>query len=179
MSLIDDTINYILSFTVMHNCSSVCKKWHQLITNNSIRCTQCNKIIKIYDTELYVTDDYYLECHTHPFYKNIYKIHDIKELVRICKIDKDKNFVITINKKGIQCIMSLSCEPYHRCIFKYDGLIFDSFTYITEKIIIFIKGLDLYKAIDNIPDKLSPLVSFSVYANNTNAEIEIIEINSI
>lgn len=126
MSLIDDVINYILSFTVMHNCLSVCKKWHQLIKNNSIKCTQCNKISKIYDTELYVTNDYYLECHGRPLYKNIYKltsfkIPGIKDLVRICKIYKDKNFVITINKKGIRCIMSLSFDPYHRCIIKYNN----------------------------------------------------------
>lgn len=62
----------------------VCKTWNNIILSKSMRCPTCNKIIKIYGTDLYITDTYCLMCHSHPLVNSNtyelanYKIHNIK-----------------------------------------------------------------------------------------------------
>lgn len=46
--------------------SLVCKSWFNIIISKAIICNTCNKIIKIYDIDLYLTDKYCLLCHGRP-----------------------------------------------------------------------------------------------------------------
>jgi hypothetical protein len=49
MNLINDTLNIVLKYSHNKNCILVCKLWHDIISQNSIKCKYCNKFTKIYD----------------------------------------------------------------------------------------------------------------------------------
>jgi hypothetical protein len=52
----------------------VCKLWYNTYLQNSIICNQCKKFIKVYDTQLFVTDSDDVSCHLHPLYCKKYEI---------------------------------------------------------------------------------------------------------
>jgi hypothetical protein len=63
--LCEDIINIIISLSGNNNCILVCKQWYNYILKNSQTCTTCNKIVKIYDIELYSSDDGDIFCHSY------------------------------------------------------------------------------------------------------------------
>ena len=48
-----DVLDLIIRNTNNHYCAIVCNKWFNIINDNSIICTTCNKLIKMYDIELW------------------------------------------------------------------------------------------------------------------------------
>jgi hypothetical protein len=56
-----DILNIIMPLSTNQNCFLVCKQWHRVFMSNTHKCSTCNKTIKIYDKELWATDDEY--CH--------------------------------------------------------------------------------------------------------------------
>ncbi len=78
MNLNDDVLNLILSFTQNPECVLVCKKWYNIIIKNAKLCSKCNKITKMYDYDIWQTDDDDLVCHMHALHKDTYKILDVE-----------------------------------------------------------------------------------------------------
>ncbi len=61
--LCDDVLNLIITNANNNYCVIVCKKWYNLIVNNSILCPLCNKFVKIYGHVLWKTYDDDITCH--------------------------------------------------------------------------------------------------------------------
>jgi hypothetical protein len=55
--LIEDIQNIILKESENIYCTIVCKQWQKIILKNSHVCKTCNKITKIYDNVLWITDN--------------------------------------------------------------------------------------------------------------------------
>ncbi len=72
MDLNGDVLNLIFSFTQNPKCIIVCKNWYNIIIKKSLKCLNCNKIIKYYNyKKLWITESGNLLCHTEPYYLNI------------------------------------------------------------------------------------------------------------
>lgn len=61
--LIDDILGKVINLSNNYYCISVCKKWYNLIAKHSPICNTCNKIIKMYDNILWITDEKDDICH--------------------------------------------------------------------------------------------------------------------
>jgi hypothetical protein len=59
----DDLLNYIFQYTDNFNITLVCKQWYNIVLKNSVICDSCNKIVKMYDKDLWITDTYDDVCH--------------------------------------------------------------------------------------------------------------------
>jgi len=59
----DDTLNLILQISNNYYCIGVCKKWYTIIFQNSIICKECNKIVKMYNKNLWISDADDSVCH--------------------------------------------------------------------------------------------------------------------
>ena len=159
-TLFDDLYNYIFSYIVNSSCLFVCKKWHELITNNMVKCITCNKIIKIYDTELYATDNYYLECHGYPLLRAdtyevaIVEVYDTKTFLKMLKfLDNDRNVnVDMIISKNNMCLHSYTNDDNYTYSTKLDfiNIKITYFTYSQDKIIIHIDHQFLYTNIRSL-----------------------------
>jgi len=76
----NDVLNLILSKTDNYYCIGVCKQWYDIIIKNSIICETCNKIIKMYDTVLWITDDDDIVCHG--YYGNMERYKILKNIIK-------------------------------------------------------------------------------------------------
>lgn len=58
-----DIFNLVLVSANNLQCIVVCKKWTQIILQECAICSTCNKITKIYTTDIWSTDDNDVTCH--------------------------------------------------------------------------------------------------------------------
>ncbi len=63
MNIPYDVLNLILSYTQYPECALVCSNWHKLIKQNGHICVKCNKITKMYDYDIWISDVYDKKCH--------------------------------------------------------------------------------------------------------------------
>lgn len=91
----DDILDNIFQFVPNIELVLVCKKWYQIIVKKNNVCEKCNKIIKIYDKNIWETDECDVDCHMKHSELN-YKILDI-ELVNIIPL---KHIFNVLNKKN-------------------------------------------------------------------------------
>jgi len=108
MDLNDDMLNLILSKTDNYYCIGVCKQWYDIIIKNSIICETCNKIVKMYDTVLWITDDNDIVCHG--YYGDIKKYKTLKKI-----IFRDPRFLTKIKRVSIGLwliAIKISSFPY-------------------------------------------------------------------
>jgi hypothetical protein len=94
MDLNDDVLNLILSKTDNYYCIGVCKQWYDIIIKNSIICETCNKIVKMYDTVLWISDKSDIVCHG--YYGDMDKYKILKRM-----ISYDTRFLTKINRISI------------------------------------------------------------------------------
>ena len=91
--LVSDIFDYIFikcDIMDIHEFLFVCKEWKNIIMAKSIKCNVCNKIIKVYDTVLYISDNYCLMCHGR-------SIHNESYLAAQYEIQNIKTFQTVIN----------------------------------------------------------------------------------
>lgn len=55
--IIDDILSLIIQYSENYYCILVCKKWYNIIIPNSSKCSKCNKIIQMYNTILWISDN--------------------------------------------------------------------------------------------------------------------------
>jgi hypothetical protein len=58
-----DILNIIIPLSNNPHCLLVCKLWHKLTLQNSYVCKTCNKIVKVYDKEIWAYDKEDEYCH--------------------------------------------------------------------------------------------------------------------
>jgi len=103
MNIPNDVLNLILSYTQYPECTLVCRDWHNLITQNGNICSKCNKITKMYDYDIWHSDDGDKKCHMNLMLRveilhfqmlsNI--LNQLEKLVDYCHMvfDNDKNMI--------------------------------------------------------------------------------------
>ena len=77
----DDMLGEIIKWT-FQDCTLVCKRWMNIIMKNSVMCSTCGKIVKMYGKQIWTTSDKDKFCHMHfyksRFYSTLYKkIHSL------------------------------------------------------------------------------------------------------
>ena len=151
--LFNDIYNYIFSYTIKSSSLFVCKKWYELITNNMVKCMTCNKIIKIYDTELYATDNYYLECHGHPLLSNdIYIVASFAVpekifLQKLMYLENDSYVLMFVSKNNIYLF---SKTANFVSSISLGDIKIDYYTYCNDQIIVPIDPRILYTQIHSL-----------------------------
>ncbi len=59
----NDILNIIIPLSTNQNCFLVCKQWHRVFMSNAHKCATCHKITKIFDKEIWTTDEKDNQCH--------------------------------------------------------------------------------------------------------------------
>ena len=90
-NLCNDVLNLIISYSNNYYCIIVCKDWYNAVLQNSVTCKDCNKIIKMYDTDLWVSDDKDSFCHG--YYGSLEDYNCLKHMINytykfLTKIDR-------------------------------------------------------------------------------------------
>jgi hypothetical protein len=86
-----DVLSLIISQTNNYYCTIVCKDWYNAVLQNSVICKDCNKIVKMYDTDLWVSDDKDSFCHG--YYGSLEDYNCLKHMINytykfLTKIDR-------------------------------------------------------------------------------------------
>lgn len=177
--LIGDILNYIFGQTdtpYIVTFSSVCKLWYHIIAQQYIKCSTCNKIIKIYNTKLYETDDYCLLCHGHFLLTDThqilnYRIGDAKIFHTVIKLLNISNHsYISIKMSGDMSIIQRSMDTCIEINMSKNANTLNTFTYHEPTIYFNAKQFS-----SNISNE-SETIILSVYGKNTlitNANLKI------
>ena len=57
MDLINDIFNLVMKYANNYHSIIVCKKWYDIIIKNCVICSTCKKIVKMYETDLWTSDN--------------------------------------------------------------------------------------------------------------------------
>jgi hypothetical protein len=74
-----DILSIIIPLSTNQNCFLVCKQWYDNFKRNLLRCSTCHKITKIYDKEIWATDDDEY-CHEYKGTTEEYKV--LKDMIK-------------------------------------------------------------------------------------------------
>ena len=163
ITLCDDILNLIISQSNNYYCTIVCKDWYNAVLQNSIVCKDCNKIVKMYGTDLWFTDEDDSLCHG--YYDNLTKYKKIKEMINfntkiVYKIDrfsiglifyitknyKNGNIIDALKQKNMLDFWINNSENTSLMFVRYCGLALEYITDQTEEICI--------EAVKNNPEAL-------------------------
>ena len=76
----NDILNIIIPLSTNQNCFLVCKQWYENFKRNLQKCQTCNKVTKIYDKEIWATDEEDDYCHEYKGTTKDYKT--LKEMIQ-------------------------------------------------------------------------------------------------
>jgi hypothetical protein len=108
MELPNEIWDLILSKTDNYYCLGICKSWYDIIIKHSEICKDCGKVVKMYDTVLWINDPSDTICHG--YYESPYKYRVIKEILW-----RDNKFLTLIKRKCLGlwlCAVQYSTFPY-------------------------------------------------------------------
>ena len=170
-NLVNDIFDYTFNKMEVTNiviCTRVCKLWYDVIMLKSMKCERCNKIISLYDTDLYGTDVYCMMCHGRPLnagkYEILnYKISDIKMLRTIVNLLAEGSLYISIGMDD----MKFAQKNYTlaRCIeIKMYPIKLDTYTHHAQRVGLHTSNTQLRRLINSDNIHTSEL---SVYNKST------------
>lgn len=105
-TLPDDILNVIFQISSNFNNVLTCKHWHKIIIKSSNICPTCNKITKMFNTSLWITDNDDLICHG--YYGTKEKYRTLKEM-----INREPNFLQEIKRQTNGLCLSALTKNHH------------------------------------------------------------------
>src|ERR1700679_2167546 len=107
-TLNDDMLGEIIKWTFT-NCTQVCKRWSNIIIKNSVICSTCGKIVKMYDKQIWLSNRNSKLCHANKYNVDYlsaiyFRIRDIKKFKESFDIFRTNDEIYMTFSFGSQCI---------------------------------------------------------------------------
>ncbi len=157
-SLCDDILHLIFAMVDNPRCILVCKSWQRTIMLKSHKCSTCNKITKIYNSDLWISDedDDNDKCHNYccsiedfnklndvvnNLFSNNQKIRTLKKIIRL--INNNEYMTFKIIRNDGQLIQYVHEQTEKLCLeaVKQDGNLLVFFNTNTQNDIICLEAV--------------------------------------
>jgi hypothetical protein len=102
-----DILNIIIPLSTNQNCFLVCRQWYDNFKRNLLRCSTCHKVTKIYDKEIWATDEDDDYCHEYKGSTEEYKV--LKDMIKF----NPNIFQHIINQTHKLCEIAISETKYN------------------------------------------------------------------
>ena len=144
----DDMLGEIIKW-VLINCTLVCKRWSNIIIKNSIICSTCGKIVKMYGKQIWLSRRNSKMCHTikyfneyiYAIYFGIRDIEKFKESFDIFRTSEEIYMTFSFSRLRIKNDKYIFITAYDNVTkITLDGTYFECYYCIKKNVTIKING---------------------------------------
>lgn len=128
-----DILNIIFYVSSNKNLIFVNKLWHSVIMYSKITCPICNKVIKICNHDIWLTEDGDVKCHTHYLQIKKHKILDL-EIINLSEFEELIECLSCEAGIRVAYIGFISKEDKNKMVIEFDELVCRNLPFISSEI---------------------------------------------